>query len=139
MFVRLVLSAWNFRASERRAELVRAMPSAAENLKEEALQSEAIVTGHAVSGSTRTARCAWIFRASERRAELVRAMPSAAENLKEEALRRRTGFQSRTAIQKFCPVSPIANKRYRLFPFCAERDFAVCNFYASAFSEILKV
>ena len=37
------------------------------------------------------------------------------------------------------PVSPIANKRYRLFPFCAERDFAVCNFYASAFSEILKV
>ena len=37
------------------------------------------------------------------------------------------------------PVSPIANKRYRLFPFCAERDFAVCNFYASGFSEILKV
>ena len=104
-----------------------------------ALQSEAIVTGHEVSGSTRTERCAWNFRASERRAELVRAMPSAAENLKEEALRRRTGFQSRTAIQKFCPVSPIANKRYRLFPFCAERDFAVCNFYASAFSEILKV
>ena len=30
--------AWNFRASERRAELVRAMPSAAENLKEEALR-----------------------------------------------------------------------------------------------------
>ena len=30
------LSAWNFRASECRAELVRAMPSAAENLEEEA-------------------------------------------------------------------------------------------------------
>ena len=41
----------NFRASERRAELVRAMPSAAENLKAN-------------------------FRASERRAELIRAMPS---------------------------------------------------------------
>ena len=27
-------TAWNFRASERRAELVRAMPSAAENLEE---------------------------------------------------------------------------------------------------------
>ena len=37
------------------------------------------------------------------------------------------------------PIFSIANKRYRLFPFCAERDFAVCNFYASAFSEILKV
>ena len=30
--------AWNFRASERRAELVRAMPSAAENLEEVALR-----------------------------------------------------------------------------------------------------
>ena len=44
----------NFRASECRAELVRAMPSAAENLKAN-------------------------FRASERRAELVQVMPSAAE------------------------------------------------------------
>ena len=43
-------SAWNFRASESRAELVRAMPSAAENLKEEALQSVAMVTGYAVPG-----------------------------------------------------------------------------------------
>ena len=45
-----VLTAWNFRASERRAELVRVMPSAAENLEEEAVQSEAIVTGHEVLG-----------------------------------------------------------------------------------------
>ena len=46
-------SAWNFRASERRAELVRAMPSAAENLEEEALQSEAMVTGDEVLGRKR--------------------------------------------------------------------------------------
>ena len=51
----------NFRASERRAELVRAMPSAAENLKAN-------------------------FRASECRAELVRAMPSAAENVKKRCI-----------------------------------------------------
>ena len=37
------------------------------------------------------------------------------------------------------PIFPIANKRYRHFTLCAERDFPVCNFYASAFSEILKV
>ncbi|MDY3732276.1 MAG: hypothetical protein SO001_04235, partial [Alloprevotella sp.] len=37
------------------------------------------------------------------------------------------------------PVSPIANKRYRLSTLCAESDFPVCNFYTSAFSEILKV
>ena len=42
--------AWDFRASERRAELVRAMPSAAENLEEEAVQSEAMVTGDEVLG-----------------------------------------------------------------------------------------
>ena len=46
-----VLTAWNFRASERRSELVRAMPSAAENLEEEAVQSEATVTGDEVLGS----------------------------------------------------------------------------------------
>ena len=50
-----------FRASECRAELVRAMPSAAENLKAN-------------------------FRASECRAELVRAMPSAAENIKKTSV-----------------------------------------------------
>ncbi len=44
------LSAWNFRASECRAELVRAMPSAAENLEEEALQSVATITGYEVPG-----------------------------------------------------------------------------------------
>ena len=37
------------------------------------------------------------------------------------------------------PIFPIVNKRYRLSILCAERDFSVCNFYASAFSEILKV
>ena len=37
------------------------------------------------------------------------------------------------------PIFPIANKRYRHFTLCAERDFHVCNFYASRFSEILKV
>ena len=58
------VSAWNFRANERRAELVRAMPSAAENLKAN-------------------------FRANERRAELVRAMPSAAENLEEKISKKR--------------------------------------------------
>ena len=52
-------SAWNFRASERRAELVRAMPSAAENLEEVALQSVAIVTGDEVLGRTMLERCAW--------------------------------------------------------------------------------
>ena len=46
----MIKRAWNFRASERRAELVRAMPSAAENLEEVALQSEAMVTGYAVPG-----------------------------------------------------------------------------------------
>ena len=80
-----------------------------------ALQSEAMVTGHEVLGKKRRGRCAWNFRASERRAELVRAMPSAAENLKEEALRRRTGFQSRTAIQKFC--SCFTNRKQTLSPF----------------------
>ena len=40
----------NFRASECRVELVRAMPSAAENLEEEAVQSEAMVTGDEVLG-----------------------------------------------------------------------------------------
>ena len=48
--ISLRTSAWNFRASERRAELVRAMPSAAENLEEVALQSVAIVTGDEVLG-----------------------------------------------------------------------------------------
>ena len=48
-------------------------------------------------------------------------------------------FQARRAKHKLCPLSPIANKRYRLSTFCAERDFSVCNFYASHFSEILKV
>ena len=40
--ISLRTSAWNFRASERRAELVRAMPSAAENLEE-----RQYATGHA--------------------------------------------------------------------------------------------
>ena len=86
-----VLTAWNFRARERRAELVRTMPSAAENLKEEAVQSEAIVTGDEVLGVDCCKGSAWNFRANERRAELVRAMPSAAENLKEEAVRQWRG------------------------------------------------
>ena len=54
-----VLSAWNFRASERRAELVRAMPSAAENLEEEAVRSEATVTGYEVPGSSNCNDSAW--------------------------------------------------------------------------------
>ena len=67
------------------------MPSAAENLEEEALQKRSfLVTGYAVPGYVWQVRCAWNFRASERRAELVRAMPSAAENLEEVALRHRT-------------------------------------------------
>ena len=45
-----VLTAWNFRASECRVELVRTMPSAAENLTEEAVRSEATVTGDEVLG-----------------------------------------------------------------------------------------
>ena len=85
-----VLTAWNFRARECRSELVRTMPSAAENLKEEAVRSKATITGDEVLGKARQGRRAWNFRASECRAELVRAMPSAAENLKEVALRHRT-------------------------------------------------
>ena len=54
-----VLSAWNFRANERRAELVRAMPSAAENLKEEAVRSEATVTGDEVLGESNRESSAW--------------------------------------------------------------------------------
>ena len=49
----------NFRASECRAELVRAMPSAAENLEEEAVQSAAIVTGDEVLGIGYCYRPAW--------------------------------------------------------------------------------
>ena len=60
-FLGLCRAAANFRASECRAELVRAMPSAAENIKAN-------------------------FRASECRAELVRAMPSAAENIKKTSV-----------------------------------------------------
>ena len=48
-----VLTAWNFRASECRVELVRTMPSAAENLTEEAVRSEATVTGDEVLGKRR--------------------------------------------------------------------------------------
>ena len=88
--ISLRTSAWNFRASECRVELVRAMPSAAEKLEEEAVQSEAMVTGYEVLGRSDCIDSAWNFRASERRAELVRAMPSAAENLEEVALRHRT-------------------------------------------------
>ena len=53
------LSAWNFRASECRAELVRTMPNAAENLEEEALQSVAIVTGYEVPGRNCCCNSAW--------------------------------------------------------------------------------
>ena len=53
------LSAWNFRASECRAELVRTMPNAAENLEEEALQSVAIVTGYEVPGRNCCSNSAW--------------------------------------------------------------------------------
>ena len=63
--ISLRTSAWNFRASERRAELVRAMPSAAENLEEVALQSVAIVTGDEVLGRTMLERCAWKALQSE--------------------------------------------------------------------------
>ena len=51
----------------------------------------------------------------------------------------RSAFQARIAKQKILAHFPIANKRYLFSTLCAERDFAVCNFYASAFSEILKV
>ena len=54
-----VLSAWNFRARECRSELVRTMPSAAENLKEEAVRSEAMVTGYAVPGGGCCDDSAW--------------------------------------------------------------------------------
>ena len=50
-----VLTAWNFRASECRVELVRTMPSAAENLTEEAVRSEATVTEDFVPGYHRFA------------------------------------------------------------------------------------
>ena len=66
----------NFRASECRAELVRAMPSAAENLKAIFVQASAIELAHIAERSRKSQSN---FRASECRAELVRAMPSAAE------------------------------------------------------------
>ena len=88
MFVRLVLSAW--KALQSAATVTGHEVSGSTRTARcawKALQSEAMVTGHEVLGKKRRGRCAWNFRASERRAELVRAMPSAAENLKEEALR----------------------------------------------------
>ena len=60
-----------------------------------ALQSETMVTGHAVSGTTRTVRCAW------------------------KALRQRTGFKESTAIYKFCSRYP--NRKQTLSPFHALR------------------
>ena len=56
-----------------------------------ALQSEAMVTGHAVSGTTRTVRCAW------------------------KALRQRTGFKERTAIYKFCSRFPNRKQTLSVF------------------------
>ena len=56
-----------------------------------ALQNEAMLTGHAVSGSTKTVRCAW------------------------KALRQRTGFKERTAIYKFCCRFPNRKQTLSLF------------------------
>ena len=72
----------NFRASECRAEFIRAMPSAAENLKVN-------------------------FRAIECRAELVRAMPSAAENL-EAKISKQIFVQASTELNliEICRAQP---------------------------------
>ena len=71
----------NFRARECRAELVRAMPSATENVKKFTRNILNYINGDLVGRTNLTN-----FRASERRAEFIRAMPSAAENLKANTL-----------------------------------------------------
>ena len=123
-----------------------------------ALRSKATVTGHAVSGSTRTERCAW--KALRRRTGSLYiatgVLPyiscgvvpsrhiefaSSRRTLRARLPSLRSVVPSRHVVQKinYASVSSIANKRYRHFTLCAERDFSVCNFYASRFSEILKV
>ena len=93
------------------------MPSAAENLEEEAVQSEAMVTGYEVLGRSDCIDSAWNFRASERRAELVRAMPSAAENLEEVAVRHRTcpKHPPFLALVTICATDPVAIYPLQLF------------------------
>ena len=128
-----------------------------------ALQSEAMVTGHAVSGSTRTARCAW--KALRRRtgslyiatsvlpyqscgvvpsrhvvsAMSIRGLRPRLPSLRSVVPSRHPHQQTSSVDLSRCTMHlpPIANKRYHISALCAERDFAVCYFYLSAFSEIL--
>ena len=130
-----------------------------------ALQSEAMVTGHAVSGSTRTARCAW--KALRRRTgslyiatsllpykscgvvssrHVVSAMSIRGLRPRLPSLRSvvpsRHPHQQTSSVDRFAlryAFPPIANKRYSPFTISAEHDYSVCNFYVCTFSEILKV